>query len=68
MINPEELNICEECSYYKVGKKEKIFCSNCEMDFELTEDRKVLVKGKEFPKCPHCGKVIGIKRDDKMLS
>ncbi len=68
IINPEESSICEECANYERNKKEKIFCSNCEAEFELTEDRKVWVKDKEFPKCPTCGEVIGIERDDKMLS
>ena len=69
VINPEESSVCEECLNYEASKKPKtFFCYNCEAEFELTEDRKVQVKDKEFPKCPICGEVIGIKRDDRMIS
>ena len=67
VINPEDLVICEDCSYYETDKKQKIFCSDCEKEFDSAETSVVLVKGKEFPKCPHCGKVIGIKKNDEML-
>lgn len=69
IINPEEVTICEECLDYKTSKKEKkLFCKSCEVEFELTENRKVLIKGKEFTKCPRCGEVLGIDRDNKWLS
>jgi ribosomal protein L37AE/L43A len=67
VISPEESSICEQCMNFEVSKKQKIFCNFCEKEFETTEDRKVLVKGKEFHKCPNCGQIIGVRRDDRIL-
>jgi hypothetical protein len=68
VINPEETNVCVECTSYKPINNQKMFCNNCEKEFELTKDNWVQIKDKEFPKCPVCGNVIGIERDDSMLS
>ena len=68
VINPEELDICENCiDYKKLENVEDLFCVNCQESFQLSESGVVLIKGKEFAKCPICGEVIGVDTTDSVL-
>lgn len=67
-VPPEQIDICENCPDYKLDVNlNQLFCNSCEKNFNLTQNRIVIIKGKEFAKCPDCGEVIGIGRDNQML-
>ncbi len=68
-IVPEQISVCEECSHYRIiDEEDEVFCTACQKLFRLTKDQEVFIKGKEFAKCPTCGEVSGIDRDNEILT
>jgi len=69
-INPDELADCAEtCSNYEPRRKREIvICNNCGAKFPLKGTTKIGIKTEEYPRCPSCGIVVGVWRDDEKLS
>ena len=71
-INPDELSNCAEtCLDYSIPIKQKeivVTCNRCDAQFPLNKATRIEVKSKEYIKCPNCGTVVDLKRDDKTLS
>jgi NAD-dependent SIR2 family protein deacetylase len=69
-VNPDELGDCAEmCPDYKPSRGyEIVTCISCDTEFPLKKANIIEVNNKEYPKCPTCGTVRGLERDDEKLS
>lgn len=69
-VDLDELSGCAEtCPDYKSSREHEIVtCGICDTEFPLKKANKIEVDNKEYPKCPTCGTVMGLKRDDEKLS
>lgn len=69
-VNPDELRDCAEtCPDYEPGREhESVICRDCYTRFPLKKANKIEVNNEEYPKCPECGAIAGLKRDDGKLS
>jgi DNA-directed RNA polymerase subunit RPC12/RpoP len=69
-VNEDELDDCAEgCPYYEPSRKyTTVICSSCGTEFPLRKANKVEINNKEHPKCPTCGTVVGLERDNEQLS
>ena len=43
-------------------------CNVCGMEFQMNKASEIEVGNKKYVKCPNCGAVVGLKRDDEVLS
>jgi DNA-directed RNA polymerase subunit RPC12/RpoP len=69
-VNPDEVSDCAETcpDYEPSGECEIVTCSTCGTEFPLKKTNKIEVNNREYPRCPACGTVVGLKRDDEKLN